>query len=659
MNWIIFIIGFLACCWISWLVFKKDTQRAVPYPLLTASLRMLSFILLLIILSAHKITFQSKLNIKPNIIVLDDRSTSITKLLRKDTNKIKEEIKSLQNNLGDQFKMQHYYFDQTLSINEKPYKGEATNISDALQEVCNKNTDQNVQAVVLISDGQYNEGSAPSALSLAINAPIYCLAIGDTNTIADVSVSKLYYNKIALLQNIFEIKADIKFQQVSNQTFTITLKEKNVVLQSKTISCNIEDQIKTIAFLQKASEEGIHAYSIEVTPAKNEINTQNNQQRAVIQIKAEKKQIGIIADAPHPDMQAVIAALDKNKSFQFLSFIGKSPTDKDLDRLSAAIFFYPKQTTWKLISKKIPTWLFITGKEAGFTGTETNKINPTSSISFNKQFTLFEINAQAHNLSAQLPPLQQHFNTLPSFANAEVLAYQGSSPIWLFEPQTPYHIICLGEGLWKWRMYEYKNSQSHTLVDELIQNTLSILTQQERNKKLSVHPIKDAFSNNENISFVGSLDNELHRDEQAAIKLSIQSKNKILTTVLMQRNGASLQAAIGRLEEGEYAYTAKTTLNGILLEDKGNFMVDDIRVEDLTNTANWDELQTLSNNNKGFATTLGNINSIIDSIKNRNYKTIIKSQESSNDIIDFKWLFFLALLLLSTEWIIRKYWMAQ
>jgi hypothetical protein len=127
----------------------------------------------------------------------------------------------------------------------------------------------------------------------------------------------------------------------------------------------------------------------------------------------------------------------------------------------------------------------------------------------------------------------------------------------------------------------------------------------------------------------------------------------------MQRNGASLQAAIGRLEEGEYAYTAKTTLNGILLEDKGNFMVDDKRVEDLTSTANWDELQTLSNNNKGFATTLGNINSIIDSIKNRNYKTIIKSQESSNDIIDFKWLFFLALLLLSTEWIIRKYWMAQ
>lgn len=88
-------------------------------------------------------------------------------------------------------------------------------------------------------------------------------------------------------------------------------------------------------------------------------------------------------------------------------------------------------------------------------------------------------------------------------------------------------------------------------------------------------------------------------------------------------------------------------------------MVDDKRVEDLTSTANWDELQTLSNNNKGFATTLGNINSIIDSIKNRNYKTIIKSQESSNDIIDFKWLFFLALLLLITEWIIRKYWMAQ
>jgi hypothetical protein len=139
---------------------------------------------------------------------------------------------------------------------------------------------------------------------------------------------------------------------------------------------------------------------------------------------------------------------------------------------------------------------------------------------------------------------------LPTIVNAEALVYQGSSPVWLFEPSRPFKITTLGEGIWKWRMYEFKNTQGHAVVDELIQNSITILTQQDRNKKLSVHPIKDAFSNNENISFVGSLDNELHRNEQAAIKLSIQSKNKILTTVLMQRNGASLQAAIGRLEEG-------------------------------------------------------------------------------------------------------------
>jgi hypothetical protein len=67
----------------------------------------------------------------------------------------------------------------------------------------------------------------------------------------------------------------------------------------------------------------------------------------------------------------------------------------------------------------------------------------------------------------------------------------------------------------------------------------------------------------------------------------------------------------------------------------------------------------LANNNDGFATTLGNIKRIVDSINKKAHKTIIKNQEKSIDIIDLKWLFLLALVLLSTEWILRKYWMAQ
>ena len=229
--------------------------------------------------------------------------------------------------------------------------------------------------------------------------------------------------------------------------------------------------------------------------------------------------------------------------------------------------------------------MFVAGNEAGFVGTEKNKINPTSSILFNKQFSLFEINTNTQILAAQLPPLQQHFNTLPSIANAEPLAYQGTNSIWLFEPSRPFRITTLGEGIWKWRMYEYKNTHNHALIDELIQNTITLLTQQERNKKLAVHPIKDAFNNNEVVSFVGSLEDELHNGEQAAVKLTVQCKNKPITSVLMQHNSASLQASIGRLENGPYTYSAIAKVNGITYEDKGAFVVNKKSMEDLANTA--------------------------------------------------------------------------
>lgn len=659
MNWIIFLIGGLISCWMAWMVYKKDISRGVPYPKVTAGLRMLSFILLLVMWAAPKITFQSTLHIKPKIIFLDDRSASIANLLHKDTNLVIKDINNIEKSLGSDYVFQRYYFDHELYAYQKPYIGDATNISNALQEVSTKQIDQNINAIIVISDGQYNLGGMPSTATLSNTAPIYCIAIGDTNKIQDVAIEKLYYNKTALLNNLFEIKADIKFQRVSNQTFTVSLKEDNSIIQSKTISSSIQEQVKTIAFIQKATQEGMHSYSIVISKAQEEVNLQNNQLLATIQVKANQKQIGIIADAPHPDMQAIIAALDKNKSIQFQSFIGKMPSENDLEKLDAAIYFYPKQANWKTVAQKIPTWLLIAGNEAGFTGVEKNNINPSGSISLNKQFSLFEVNTTTHTLAKQLPPLQQHFNTLPTIVNAEALVYQGSSPVWLYEPSRPFKITTLGEGIWKWRMYEFKNTQGHAVVDELIQNSITILTQQDRNKKLSVHPIKDAFNNKETVSFIGSLENELHKNEQAAVQLTVKEKNKNIVSVFMQHNNATLQSAIGRLEDGSYTYSATAKIDGITYEDKGAFIVNNKCIEDITNTANWEELQRLANNNDGFATTLGNIKRIVDSINKKAHKTIIKNQEKSIDIIDLKWLFLLALVLLSTEWILRKYWMAQ
>ena len=72
--------------------------------------------------------------------------------------------------------------------------------------------------------------------------------------------------------------------------------------------------------------------------------------------------------------------------------------------------------------------------------------------------------------------------------------------------------------------------------------------------------VYDAFNNNEVVSFVGSLEDELHNGEQAAVKLTVQCKNKPITSVLMQHNSASLQASIGRLENGPYTYSAIANL---------------------------------------------------------------------------------------------------
>ena len=52
--------------------------------------------------------------------------------------------------------------------------------------------------------------------------------------------------------------------------------------------------------------------------------------------------------------------------------------------------------------------------------------------------------------------------------------------------------------------------------------------------------------------------------------------------------------------------------------------------------------------------------SLYDSIsQNQSIKPIIQSRDTTVPLVDWKWYFFLILLVAAIEWLLRKYWLAQ
>ena len=113
---------------------------------------------------------------------------------------------------------------------------------------------------------------------------------------------------------------------------------------------------------------------------------------------------------------------------------------------------------------------------------------------------------------------------------------------------------------------------------------------------------------------------------------------------------------MGRLKKGKYSWVASTTFDGKKYEKSGVFIVDDISLEALSTHADHNLLKQIAAKTNGKFYSLANAGNLVNDIESRKDIASITYEESSfDDLIDWKWLFFLLILSLAAEWFIRRY----
>ena len=111
----------------------------------------------------------------------------------------------------------------------------------------------------------------------------------------------------------------------------------------------------------------------------------------------------------------------------------------------------------------------------------------------------------------------------------------------------------------------------------------------------------------------------------------------------------------GGLGEGVYRYRATTEVKGKTEEVKGEFLLAEQNQESQNLTADFGLLRNLAENTGGKFYTLANANQLTTDLSSSELKSLIHSEESFHPLINLKAVFFLLLLLISTEWFLRKY----
>jgi len=623
---------------------------------------------------------------KPVLVIAQDVSESIGfGLTKSDSASYFDGLNKMIQNFEEDFDVQTYNFGSDIEsgINSK-LGGKSTNISKVLQRVYDDYVNQNLGGVILASDGIYNEGANPIYTGAKINAPVYTIALGDTTPRRDLSIKRVFHNKIAYLGDRFSIQVDIGAFRCAGSNSKLTVHKidnggSNKVYEQP-IRIRSNDYFETKEIILEANAAGVQRYRIGISPLSGEISKRNNYRDLFIDVLDARQKILILAGRPHPDLGTIKTILNTNKNYDaqihyvskpppsFSSYdlliLHQIPTTGGLGTLSASsllkarkplLFFLGDQTDFVALTQ-FQNLIKISGAGQNFNN---------SNAALQGSFSLFKISPEIGGKIQNFPPLQTPFGTYSTDPAAEELLRQKIGkvntefPLWVIgnEDGIRKGIIC-GEGLWRWRLFDQAENGNLAVTEEILNKTVQYLTIKEDKRKFRVYANKNVFKENESLYFDAELYNEsyeLINEPDANLIIKSADGRDYQYTFSRTENAYALDA--GLLPVGNYTYTGKTFAQGKELKHSGKISIQPVQLEAFERTANHKVLRQLSNQFGGQMFYPNQLNQIPASLTSQGRsKPVLYSKLKTRPLIDLKWLFFPLLLLLVLEWFLRRYY---
>lgn len=664
----------------AWLMYRQPSGfgKRIRYALFavrTITVFILAFLLISPLVKSVAYTPQ-----KPLVLIAQDNSQSIKTFkpagfnpgqLINDLDKLKEE-------LGDKYDVRLFNFSRDLkdSLSSK-FNGRQTNISLAIHQLNERFANQNIGALVLATDGLYNEGADPLYEAKNFHSNIYTIALGDTVARRDLLIGNVNYNKTAFLGDDFVIEVLAEAYQANGETMRLSVTEDGKQVAGQNINVNSDNFKKVVSLKLNADKKGVRKFTINIAPIKNEISVQNNTETIYVDVLDAKQKILLLYDGPHPDISVIKQAIESNKNYEVkASFISDLGLLK-LNDYSMVILYQCAENSSSALQSfitkgKIPVW-FMLGGQANLPQFD----NEQKAVQVNAnreqmqevfaqpapEFSLFTLSDSTRDKISKFPPLMAPFGDYRSLAGNQVLFRQK-----IDEVSTPYPLLSFkedngqriavltGEGLWRWALTEYKSYGNHHAVEELLTQAVQYLTANSGRQRFRVYPAKNVFDEGDNVIINAELYNDaLELVNTPDVKIDLKSDSGKNYSFLFTRDGQSYQLDAGPLPVGEYSYSASAKLGNQVLTAKGQFTVKPLDLEMRQSAADHQLLAAMAKESGGQMIYPSQISRLADLIrKNDNIKTVVYEDKHYSDLVDVKWVFVTILVLLSTEWFLRK-----
>jgi len=283
---------------------------------------------------------------------------------------------------------------------------------------------------------------------------------------------------------------------------------------------------------------------------------------------------------------------------------------------------------------------------------------------FENNFSLFNLSDHTKETLAASPPLVSPFgNTelspmMQSLANQSIRNIQTNKTLLAFGTDKGRKFgYVLGEGIWRWRLFDYQTNGNHDAFNEFTQKTIQYLALKQNEDNFNVY-YQAIFQETDQIEFNAELYNdsyELTNSPDVNIRILNDSLHEY--TYQFDRKNDFYQLNAGVMKTGDYTFEALTQLGNQQFREKGNFSIIKNEIEIQNTSADFSVLYHLSKETGGQFHSYDNYGTLLDAIGQNKQITVQEHKLSfQNEWINLKLFFFIFLVLLGSEWFFRKYW---
>jgi len=504
---------------------------------------------------------------------------------------------------------------------------------------------KNVGAFILVGDGLYNHGINPANLSSSIKFPMHSLGVGDTSSKSDAYISKAKTNKIAFLKNKFPVEIEMKFLKLKGKIAYVTIEHNKSEVFSSSVNITSDDQFKVELVNLVANESGFQHYKIKIRAIGEEQNISNNEFEFVIQILENKQKILMLSDGPHPDLGAIRNSLSEIESYDIKLVTGILTPDS-LEKFNLIILNQipsSKNSASTLLNRlkstRIPV-LILVGPNTlidQFNAIDLGlNISPSSNTeevqtAFDPNFSLFVLSDETKNDIQNSPPLLAPFGSTRLLANMQNLSLQTIKNIPTDKTMMAFGSIqgrkvgyIVGEGLWRWRLYNYQVNGNHDSFNELIQKMIQYLAMKENEDNFNVY-YNSLYQETDAIEFRADLYNDSYElVNSPEVKMTLTNDSLQEFNYQFDRFEDYYRLNTGSMKPGDYKFMAETDLGNQHFTESGIFSVGRNNLENQNVKADFRLLNQISAQSGGKFYPFEQYGTLLDTII---YNKQISSQQ--------------------------------